>query len=58
MKWIVDITETLQRRIEVEGETPEEAAKNAELQYCDGEVVLDSSDHVGTEFVAVSVACQ
>ena len=58
MKWIVDITETLQRRIEVEGETPEEAAKNAELQYCDGEVVLDSSDYVGTEFVAVSAARQ
>ncbi len=58
MKWIVDITETLQRRIEVDGESPEEAAKNAELQYCAGEVVLDSSDYVGTDFVAVSAVCQ
>ena len=58
MKWIVDITETLHRRIEVDGESPEDAAKNAELQYCDGEVVLDSSDYVGTEFVTVSAVCQ
>ena len=58
MKWIVDITETLQRRIEVDGESPEGAAKNAELQYFDGEVELDSSDYVGVEFVAVSAVCQ
>ena len=58
MKWIVDIIETLQRRIEVNGETSEDAAKNAEQQYRDGEIVLDSADYVGTEFVAVSAICQ
>lgn len=49
MKFQIQITETLQRLVEVDARS----AKDAELfvcqQYRSGEIVLDSSDHIDTD---------
>lgn len=48
----VEITETLRRTIIIEAQSDEEALLKVKEQYDDEEIVLDSSDYVGTEFVA------
>jgi len=53
MKFTVQITETLQRISEVEAPSAEVAETIVRRQYRFGEIVLDSSDYVGTE-IAVS----
>ena len=45
-----EITETLQRTIEVEAENEEEALRKVKEMYKNEEIVLDSSDFVGVEF--------
>lgn len=52
MKYKVEITETLQRVIEVEASTVEDAERAALKLYRNSEVVLSADD-----FVAVEVKC-
>ena len=51
-KFKVEITETLRRTIIIEAQSDEEALLKVKEQYDEEEIVLDSSDYVGTEFVA------
>lgn len=44
-----EITETLQRTIEVEAENEEDALRKVKKMYKNEEIVLDSSDFVGVE---------
>lgn len=48
-KYTVEVTETLQRSIEVEAESENDAIEVVEQKYKDEEIVLDSSDYVSTE---------
>lgn len=50
MKIKVEITEVLQKTIEVEAESKSEAINKAKEQYYNGEVELDASDFINTEF--------
>ena len=47
---IYKITETLQRQIEVEASSKEEAIKKAKEQYQNQEIVLNENDYVDTEY--------
>lgn len=49
-KFTVEITETLQRQIEVEAADENEAISKVEEMYRNEEVVLDSGDYIDTEF--------
>ena len=49
-KFTVEITETLQRQIEVEAADKNEAISKAREKYYNEEVVLDSGDYIDTEF--------
>lgn len=51
-KWIVTVTETLTRSIEVETEAdnPEAAEGLVRGRYLNGEIVLGADDYCGTEF--------
>lgn len=44
-----EITETLQRTIEVEAESEEDALQKVKEMYKNEEIVLDSCDFVGVE---------
>lgn len=50
MKYQVEITETLQRTVEVEAESESEAINKVKKQYNNGEIELDTSDFIDTEF--------
>ena len=54
-KFIVEITETLQRQIEVEAENREEAKHIAFLLYSNDKIVLNGEDFVNAEFIAYTV---
>lgn len=45
----VEITETLQRTIEVEADSPDEAVVKAKAMYQDEDIVLGCSDYMQTE---------
>lgn len=49
----IEITETLQRQIEVEAASREEAERIVKEKYESEEIVLSSEDHVDTEICAV-----
>lgn len=49
-KFTVEITETLQRQIEVEAADKNEAISKVREKYYNEEVVLDSGDYIDTEF--------
>lgn len=49
-KFTVEITETLQRQIEVEAADENEAISKVEDMYRNEEVVLDSGDYIDAEF--------
>ena len=53
-KFTVEITETLQRQVEVEARNPDEAEDKVREMYRNEEIVLDSEDYVDTEFSAIS----
>ena len=57
MKYTVEITETLQRIVAVDAESDSEAEAFVSRQYCMGDVVLDSSDHVDTNIKCVNRDC-
>ena len=44
------VRETLQRQVDIEAETIEDALKILESKYYDSEIVLDYSDLIDTEF--------
>lgn len=50
MKYTVEITETLQRRIEVEAENCGEAVNKVMSRYRNGEFVLTADDYTDTAF--------
>lgn len=50
MTFVVQITETLQRHVEVVADNESEAILVARTMYRNGEIVLDSADHVETSF--------
>lgn len=52
-KFTVEVTETLQRRVEVEAEDEKDALIVARHMYRDEEIVLDSNDYVGVEITVV-----
>ena len=53
MKFEVQVTETLQRKVEVEARSAEEAEVVVRRQYRVGEIVLDSADYLETEISVV-----
>ena len=52
MTFIVQISEVLQRQIKVVANNESEAELVAREMYRNGEIVLDSTDHVETSFYA------
>lgn len=46
----VKIVETLQRVVEVEADSFDEAEEKVREQYRNCDIVLTSDDHIGTEF--------
>ena len=51
-KYLVEITETLQRQFDVEAQSKEEAEKIANMMYRNGDVVLNAEDFVDAQFTA------
>lgn len=51
-KYLVEITETLQRQFDVEASSKEEAEKIANMMYRNGDVVLNAEDFVDAQFTA------
>lgn len=49
MKFQVQITETLQRVVEVDARSDRDAELFVRQQYRSGEIVLDSSDYIDTD---------
>ena len=52
MKWKVEITETLQRGVEIEAESAEDAERQVRSMYLHGDIVLDASNYVDVVFDA------
>jgi len=50
VKFLVEITETLQRRVEVEAENEADAELVVRERYRNGEIVLAGDDYVETVF--------
>ena len=48
MKYVVEITETLQKVVEVDAESVSEAEEVVRQMYGSEEVMLDASSHVNT----------
>ena len=54
MKYTVEITETLQKSIEVEASSPEEAESLIRQQYDREEIVLDADSYISTEIQTIN----
>ena len=54
MKYIVEVTETLQRIIEIDAESNMEAESKVRRQYLNEDIVLDSADFIDVEFEVLS----
>lgn len=52
-KFKVEITETLQKQIEIEAETSVEAIRLAKQKYRNSEIVLSADDYIDTEIRAI-----
>ena len=50
MTFVVEISETLQRQVEIVAENEEDAICAARAMYRNGEIVLSSIDHTETSF--------
>ena len=46
MKYIVEISETLQRKVEVEADNPADAIQEIKDKYYNNEIVLNADDYV------------
>lgn len=55
MKIKVEITEILQRIVEIEAENDSEAIECATELYSRGQIVLDADDHIDTEISLFSI---
>ena len=53
MKFKVEITETLQRIVEVDAASTEDAERQVCEAYLAGDIVLDAEDSMGVEITAV-----
>ena len=53
MKYEVEITETLQRSVEIEAASAEDAERLVRAAYRAGDIVLDAEDCMGVEITAV-----
>lgn len=53
MKYKVEITETLQKIIEVEASNEKEALLNVKERYKKEDIVLNEADYIDTEFDAL-----
>lgn len=49
-KYLVEITETLQKQITVQANSREEAEQKVKERYDNEEIILNESDYVDTEF--------
>ena len=49
-KYIVEITETLQKQVEVEANSKEEALRLVKNKYRNEEIILDSENYIETDF--------
>lgn len=52
-KYVIEITETLQKQIEIEAETATDAIAKIKQQYNACELVLSAEDHVETKIDVV-----
>jgi hypothetical protein len=50
---MIEVAETLQRRFNVQADSPEDADYLARLLYREEEVVLDDTDFTGVEFSVI-----
>lgn len=48
--YTIEITETLQKQVTVKANFREEAIQKVKEQYHDCDIVLDSNNHIDTEF--------
>lgn len=55
MKVRVEITEILQRIVEIEAKNDSEAIERANELYSKGQIVLDANDHIDTEISLFSI---
>ena len=53
-KYIIEITETLQKQIEIEANSKEDALKLAKNKYRNEEIILDSENYVTTDFDVIN----
>lgn len=53
MKIKIEITETLQRTVEVDAEDMDDALYKVKKMYYKEDIMLDSSDYIDTEFMMV-----
>ncbi|WP_416332018.1 DpnD/PcfM family protein [[Clostridium] innocuum] len=52
-KYLVEITETLQKQITITANSREEATQKAKEKYKNEEIVLDENDYVDTVFTVL-----
>lgn len=52
-KFVVEVTETLQRQVEIEAENEQEALQKAKDLYRDEEIVLGWQDFVENDFQVI-----
>lgn len=52
-KYLVEITETLQKQITITANSREEAEQKVRNKYKNEEIVLDESDYIDTEFTVL-----
>ena len=57
MKYEVEITETLQRTVEVEAASTEDAERQVRAAYRAGDIVLDAEDCTEVEIVSRLESC-
>lgn len=53
MIYTVKIKETLVREVEIGASSTSEALNTVQKMYDKGEIILDSSDHIGTSIMVV-----
>jgi hypothetical protein len=56
MKYVVNVTETLRRRVIVDAEDFEDAEHKVEAAYNDGKIELDYKDYNGYDITASRIA--
>ena len=52
-KFTIEITETLQKQVTVKANSREEAEEKVRKQYTDGDLMLDDSNLVDTDFSVI-----